>query len=56
MALSCVHISNKYRVSEMATRNPNPYSTSHRAIQMYQRPCITGMSRIASNEIRVSFT
>jgi hypothetical protein len=44
MAVSCIHISNKYRVPEMATRNPNPYSTSHQVIQTlrtYQRLCIT---------------
>jgi hypothetical protein len=44
MAALCIHISNKYRVSEMATCNPNPYNTSHQVIQtlgMYQRPCVT---------------
>jgi hypothetical protein len=45
MSELCVHINNEYRVPEMATHNPNPYSTSHRIIQtlrMYQELCITG--------------
>jgi hypothetical protein len=48
MAASHIHISNKYRVSEMATRNPNLYSTSHQVIQTlrtYQRLCVTGKAK-----------